>query len=148
MTTKFFEWYMSPLERTKLADWLARFNGHVILEQSALKTLSALGVQWDRTRMRLLYGASKRSAYVPVQPKSFFAALLTTEGGKGNLAEGNWEGVWALDVAIAILSLAGIEHEPTAGVPSKAQRYDVIVNLLRPEGLVQDADGTVGEIRG
>jgi hypothetical protein len=146
-TNKAFEWFMSPLERIALADWLARYNGYAIIEHSALKQLAPFGILWDRTRSRLLYDAGRRSAEVQVHSKMYFQAALN-HAGKGTLADGDWHAVWALDVASALLSLAGIEHDPTTGIPSRAARFDTIVRVLRPEGEVRLADGFVGEIRG
>lgn len=33
------EWYMGPMERLLIAEWLSQFNGHAILNVDILNTL-------------------------------------------------------------------------------------------------------------
>lgn len=143
-----YEWVMSPFERTALASWLSAYDGYSILLDTALSTprLSDFGVTWDAAQRRLKYGA--RSVEVPTHSRAHFVVELQKARGRGKILDGVWYGVWMIDVACALLSLAGVEHDPTAGLTPRSLRYKTIINILKGEGDSRDAEDIVGEIRG
>lgn len=145
---KTFDWAMPPFEREALASWLQAYNGYSILLDTALSTprLSDFGVTWDAGQRRLKY--QTRSAEVPVHTRQYFERALHDAQGRGELAAGVWMGVWMIDVAAALLSLAGIEHDPTAMLTPRSLRYKTIITMLKGEGDSRDAEDIVGEIRG
>lgn len=140
------DWYMNPMERSLLAEWLAQYAGHMILNADVLSTLDNFGIKWNPGTRRLTY--MRESAEVMVYSPAYFNQVLMKAGGRGHVSEGNWLGVWALDVASAILSLALGTPDPTVALIAKSNRYKTIVTLLRPEGDVIEPSGMVGEIRG
>jgi hypothetical protein len=140
------EWYMNPMERLMLSGWLNQYNGHMILNADVLSELEVYGLKWSREGRRLSYMAE--SVTVPVYTPAYFNKELEKASGRGTLLDGNWLGVWALDVASAILTLALGQNDPTTALHARANRYNMIVTMLRPEAPVQEASGMVGEIRG
>lgn len=140
------EWYMGPMERLLIAEWLSQFNGHAILNVDILNTLDSFGLKWSPQQRRLTY--MSESAEIPVHGSAYFMDELKKANGRGELVHGNWLGVWALDVASAIFSLALGAADPTKPLIARANRYKMIVTMLRPEGDVKEISGLLGEIRG
>jgi len=140
------DWYMNPMERLMLAEWLNKYTGHMILDVVVLNTLDVYGLKWNPHTRRLSY--MSESAEVPVYTPAHFRAELQKAQGRGDVSDGNWFGVWALDVASAILSLALAQSDPTKALSAKINRYKMIVTLLRPETPVTEVSGLLGEIRG
>lgn len=140
------EWYMGPMERLFVAEWLEQFNGHAILNVDILNTLDPFGLKWAAQQRRLSY--MSEGVEIPVHSAAYFTDELKKASGRGELVVGNWLGVWALDVASAILSLALGAPDPTQPLTTRANRYKLIVGMLRPDGPVKEASGLVGEIRG
>jgi hypothetical protein len=142
-------WLMSPMERITLFAWLSRFKAEEIMVDAALDQLKPFGITYDPVRGRLVWG--NRSVELPLHARDYFARILSAgEGGgrgRGFLTKGMWVGVFMLDVAVALLNLAGIEHDPTLALPTKSARYDVICTLFRDAGEVMDANDIAGEVR-
>lgn len=140
------EWYMGPMERMFVAEWLDQFNGHAILSVDTLNSLEPFGLKWQQGQRRLTY--MSESVEVPVHSSAYFIEELKKANGRGELVHGNWLGVWALDVASAILSLALGAPDPITHFPNRGNRYRMIMTLLRPPYESKDVSGLLGEIRG
>jgi hypothetical protein len=138
------DWYMTPMERLMLADWLDQFNGHAILNVDVLPSLEPFGLKWWGRRLSYM----SESVEIQVHQSAYFQEELKKAGGRGSLTTGNWLGVWALDVASAVLSLALAGPDPTTGLHARSTRYRMIVTMLRPETPVTEVSGLLGEIRG
>src|SRR5689334_3766461 len=105
------EWYMGPMERMFVAEWLDQFNGHAVLNVDVLNTLDAFGLKWASQQRRLTY--MSEGVEIPVHSAAYFIDELKKANGRGELIGGSWLGVWALDVASAIFSLALGAADPT-----------------------------------
>lgn len=138
-------WYMNPMERLMLTEWLSQFNGHVILNMDILPSLDLYGLKWNYVTKRLSY--MSQSAEIVTYSPQYFHDVLHAHGGRGHVDLEFPAGVWALDVASAILTIAGLSPDPTVAIPSRKVRYSTILSLLRPIGDVKEASGLVGEIR-
>jgi hypothetical protein len=137
---------MGPMERMFVAEWLDQFNGHAILNVDVLNSLEPFGLKWAATQRRLTY--MSESAEIQVHGAAYFSGELKKANGRGQLTPGNWLGVWAIDVASAIFSLALGAPDPTTPLTVRSNRYQMIVSMLRPEGQVKEASGLLGEIHG
>ena len=140
------EWYMGTMERMFVAEWLDQFNGHAILSVDVLNSLEPFGLKWAAQQRRLSY--MSESVEISVHGSAYFTEELKKANGRGELVHGNWLGVWAIDVASAIFTLALGSADPTTSLIARGNRYKMIVSMLRPEGQVKEASGLLGEIRG
>lgn len=141
------EWVMSPIERAQLATWLGKYKAEEIMVDTALEQLRGFGVLYDWGRSRLSFG--NRSVEINRHSREYFQRILgsSESGGRGYLTPGPWMGIWMLDIAVALLNLAGAEQDPTGALPTKRMRYKVVVDLLRGEGDFVDANDIGGEVR-
>ena len=141
------DWYMTDMERMFLAEWLTQFNGYVILLDTKLNDLEQYGLKWNAKTERLSY--MSESVEVPVRDREFFNRALLSRGQGGSFVEpGKWRGVWALDVASAILALAQGFPDLTPAIPDRILRYKTIITILRPATPITSVEGIVGRVHG